>query len=91
MVEANPLKTEYPSGSLHPEGSTMNTEKVKDEIGTNVYHITADSKVPLHKHRKHDELFYCLKGSGFGVREEGEGELSVGQCFVARAGTMHSL
>lgn len=69
----------------------MDTEKVKEEIGTNVYHITAESNVPLHKHNRKDEVFYCIKGSGYGVREKGEEKLSVGQSFIARAGTRHSL
>lgn len=37
------------------------------------------------------KIFYCIKGSGFGVLEDGEIELSVGQAFIAPARTLHSL
>ncbi|MHC4554813.1 MAG: cupin domain-containing protein, partial [Planctomycetota bacterium] len=48
-------------------------------------------KVPLHKHDDKDEIFYCIKGSGFGVLEDKEVELTVGKAFVVPAGTLHSV
>lgn len=63
----------------------------KESIETNVYHIPSEAIVPLHEHKEHDEIFYCIKGSGFGVLEYGEVELTVGKLFMAPAGTMHSL
>ena len=38
----------------------MDIEKIKDSIVTNVYHIDASKKVPLHKHNNSDELFYYV-------------------------------
>ncbi|WHH59943.1 cupin domain-containing protein [Petroclostridium sp. X23] len=69
----------------------MDIELVRSSIVSNVYHIDAAKKVPLHKHDKSDELFYCIAGSGFGVLENGEIELTVGKVFTVTAGTMHSL
>ena len=69
----------------------MDLNSVKESIVTKVYHLTSDTKVPLHKHDKQDEIFYCIKGSGFGVLENGEVELSAGKAFIVPAGTMHSL
>lgn len=69
----------------------MDIEKIKDGIVTNVYHIDANKKVPLHKHNNSDELFYCISGCGFGVLEDSELELTIGKVFVVPAGTMHSL
>ena len=69
----------------------MDLDAIKKSIVTKVYHIDSDTKVPLHKHAKQDEIFYCIKGSGFGVSEDGEVELKVGDSFVASAGTPHSL
>lgn len=63
----------------------------KESIETHVYHIPSDTIVALHEHQEHDEIFYCIKGSGFGVLEDGEVELTVGKLFLAPAGTMHSL
>ncbi|MFC1809687.1 hypothetical protein ACFL3D_06220 [Candidatus Omnitrophota bacterium] len=37
------------------------------------------------------KIFYCIKGSGFGVLEDGEIELNVGKAFIVQSGTMHSL
>ena len=45
----------------------------------NVYHLTSDTNVPLHKHETKDEMFYCVKGSGFDVLEDKEVELTVGK------------
>ena len=56
-----------------------------------MYHIPSDKKVPLHKHADQDEIFYCIKGSGFGVLEDSEVELNVGVSFTVPAGTMHSV
>jgi mannose-6-phosphate isomerase-like protein (cupin superfamily) len=69
----------------------MNIEEYKNKIVTNVYHITKESNVSLHKHPKHDEVFYCVKGTGFGVFENEETELNVGNEFIVPAGVMHSL
>ena len=69
----------------------MDLDSIKETIITKVYHITPDMKVPLHKHEDKDEIFYCIKGSGFGVLENNEVELHVGQAFIVPAGTMHSL
>jgi len=63
----------------------MDLNSIKESIVTKVYHLTSDTKVPLHKHAEQDEIFYCLKGSGFGVLEGGEVELSVGKAFIATA------
>jgi len=69
----------------------MDLEEIKSNIKTNVYHITADKKVALHKHAHHDELFYCINGCGYGVLEENEIELKVGEVFNVPAGTLHAL
>ena len=69
----------------------MDLNAIKEAIVTNVYHIPSDKEVPLHKHDDKDEIFYCIKGSGFGVLEESEVALTVGESFIAPAGTMHSL
>ncbi|PKL82558.1 MAG: cupin [Ignavibacteriae bacterium HGW-Ignavibacteriae-3] len=69
----------------------MNLEEYKNKIVTNVYHITSESNVALHKHPKHDEIFYCVRGSGFGVLDTGEFELYVGKEFIVPAGSLHSL
>jgi quercetin dioxygenase-like cupin family protein len=69
----------------------MKTEQVKGSIVTNVYHISSDENIPLHGHLTQDEVFYCIKGSGFGVLESGEEELSVGKAFIVKSGIKHSL
>ena len=69
----------------------MDTNSIKESIETKVYHLTSETKVPLHKHDEKDEIFYCIKGSGFGVLENGEEELTVGKAFIVPAGIMHSL
>ncbi len=69
----------------------MNLKLIKEAIETKVYHIPHDKKVPLHSHEDQDEVFYCIKGSGFGISEDGEVELNVGDTFVAPAGTLHSM
>ena len=43
----------------------MDLKLFKDNIVVNVYHIDSNKIVPLHKHPKHDEVFYCIKGNGF--------------------------
>ena len=70
---------------------TVDLNLLKESIVTKVHHLTSDNKVPLHKHEKQDEIFYCIKGSGFGVLEDEEVELTVGESFIVPAGTMHSL
>ena len=69
----------------------MDLNVIKESIVTKVYHINSETKVPLHKHDKQDEIFYCMEGSGFGVLEDGQVELNVGKAFIVPAGTMHSL
>ena len=69
----------------------MDLNIIKEAIETKVYHIPSDLKVPLHEHLAHDEVFYCIKGSGFGVLEDKEVELKVGDAFIAPAGSMHSI
>lgn len=69
----------------------MDLQNIKESIVTNVYHIDAQKKVALHKHPKHDEIFYCIKGEGFGVLEDREIELSVGKEFIVPAEKMHAL
>lgn len=69
----------------------MDLEDIKGSVVTNVYHIPADKIVKLHQHPKHDEIFYCIKGKGFGVLLESDVELEVGKAFIVPAGTMHAL
>ena len=69
----------------------MDLESFKESIVKKVYHLNSDKKVPLHKHVGQDEIFYCVKGSGFGVLEDKEVELNVGKAFIVPAGVMHTL
>lgn len=69
----------------------MDIEDFKKKIAVNVYFINSDKKVPLHKHSEHDEVFYCVKGSGYGVFEDEEVPLEVGKAFIVPADKMHSL
>ena len=69
----------------------MDLDSIKDAIATKVYHLTSDTNVPLHKHDDKDELFYCIKGSGLGVLEDLEMEMTVGKAFIVPAGIMHTL
>lgn len=69
----------------------MDLENIKASVVTNVYHINAEKNVPLHKHPKNDEIFYCIKGEGFGVLEDGEVHLTAGKAFIVPAGVMHAL
>lgn len=69
----------------------MDLEKIKESVVTNVYHIPVDKKVALHKHPNHDEIFYCIKGEGFGVLEDSNVQLTVGKAFIVPAGVMHAL
>lgn len=69
----------------------MDKEIINSKIIKNVYHITSESNVALHKHQKYDEVFYCINGNGFGVLENEEQELSVGKVFIVKESTMHSL
>jgi len=69
----------------------MDLKSVKDNIVVNVYHIDSNKKVPLHKHPKHDEVFYCIKGQGYGVFENEKIELTVGKAFIVPAGMLHSM
>lgn len=76
---------------MHLKRNKMDIELLKSNIKSNVYHITKDKVVALHKHQKYDEVFYCLKGKGFGVLENQEKELNVSDVFVVRENTMHAL
>lgn len=69
----------------------MDLNLIKESIITNVYHITSEMKVPMHLHRDQDEIFYCINGSGYGISEDGEVKLEVGDSFTAHAGKLHSL
>jgi quercetin dioxygenase-like cupin family protein len=69
----------------------MDKESINSQIIKNVYHISSESNVALHKHLKFDEVFYCIKGKGYGVLENEEKELSVGKVFIVKENTMHSL
>lgn len=69
----------------------MDLQNIKERLITNVYHIDAQKDVALHKHPKHDEIFYCIKGEGFGVLEHEEMKLTVGKAFIVPAGVMHSI
>ena len=69
----------------------MDLQLFKDNIVVKFYHIDSNKKVPLHKHPKHDEVFYCVKGDGFGVLEGSKVELTVGKAFIVPAGTLHSM
>jgi len=68
---------------LSEEEISMDLNAIKESIVTKVYHVNSDTKVPLHNHADKDEIFYCMKGSGYGVLEGKEVELTVG--------TKHSL
>ncbi len=69
----------------------MDLKSIKESIVNHVYHIPSERKVPLHKHDRQDEIFYCIKGSGYGVLEDSEVELNIGNAFIVPAGTPHSL
>lgn len=69
----------------------MDINQIKEAIVKNVYHIDAAKKVPLHKHDRHNEIFYCIAGEGFGVLEDREITLTVGEIFHVTAGTLHAL
>jgi quercetin dioxygenase-like cupin family protein len=69
----------------------MDLEVIKSETVTSVYHIQSDKKVALHSHKNHNELFYCIKGEGFGILENEEITLTKGKVFVVPAGTLHAL
>ena len=69
----------------------MNTDNLKDNIVTNVYYIDAQKNVAIHKHDNHNEIFYCVKGSGYGILEDSEIILKVGDVFNVKAKEMHSL
>ena len=69
----------------------MDINQIKEAIVKNVYHIDAAKKVPLHKHDKHNEIFYCIAGEGCGVLEDREFTLTVGEIFHVTAGVLHAL
>jgi quercetin dioxygenase-like cupin family protein len=69
----------------------MDIKDFKEKIVVNVYYINRDKKVPLHKHTEHDEVFYCVKGKGYGLFEDEEIPLEIGKAFIVPAGRMHAL
>jgi quercetin dioxygenase-like cupin family protein len=69
----------------------MDLDQIKKTIVNNVYHISKSKNVALHRHDKQDEIFYCIKGQGFGVLENSEIELTIGKEFIVPAGVMHAL
>ncbi len=69
----------------------MDKELINSKIRTNVYHIISEKIVALHKHQNYDEIFYCIKGNGFGVLENEEKEMNVGDHFIVKENTMHAL
>ena len=69
----------------------MDLKAIKESFKINVYHLTSDKEIPMHKHDGKDEIFYCIKGSGVGVLEDGEVELNVGKAFIVPAGVMHTV
>jgi mannose-6-phosphate isomerase-like protein (cupin superfamily) len=69
----------------------MDVEKFGEAVIHRVYRIPAGRKVPLHQHPNHDEVFFCVKGSGVGVLGEMEFPLTPGTAFVVPAGTLHTL
>ena len=69
----------------------MEKEFLKSKIKTNLYQIVPDSNVALHKHKGYDEIFYCLKGQGFGILEDKENKMNVGDTFIVKENTMHAL
>ncbi|MBN7574856.1 MULTISPECIES: cupin domain-containing protein [Clostridium] len=69
----------------------MDLESIKDSIVKNIYHISEGQEVELYNHLEYDEVFYCIKGEGFGVLDDSEIELRVGKPFVVPAGVLHSL
>jgi len=81
----------YPQPHKGLSSNILYKLKSEKNIETKAYHLTSETNVPLHKHDDKDEIFYCIKGSGFGLLEDGQEELTVGKAFIVRAGTMHSL
>jgi bacterioferritin-associated ferredoxin/mannose-6-phosphate isomerase-like protein (cupin superfamily) len=77
--------------SLGIKSGNMDLKTLKEAIETKVYYIPSDVEVPLHEHATQDEVFYCIKGSGFGVLADEEVALKEGDTFVAPAGKMHSI
>lgn len=69
----------------------MDIQAIKDSILVNVYSIDSNRTVPFHKHDKHDEIFYCVKGEGYGVLDDNKVNLSAGKVFIVPAGRMHTM
>jgi len=87
-MEPNDIK-EKMSMTARKEG--IDLKAVQEGSETKVYCIIPEMKVPLHAHASQDEVFYCIKGTGFGIAEDREVPLAQGEVFVAPAGMMHSL
>jgi len=90
-INPRDFRTENRNNDNWIKKGTIDLDFVKEGIETNVYHISSEDVPLLHKHEGHDEIFYCVKGSGFGVYEDGEVNLNVGDSFIIPAGGMHSL
>ncbi len=69
----------------------MDLDLIKEKVKVNVYHIPKEKVVAMHQHPRHDEVFYCIKGTGYGVLEDSEVFLEHGKAFIVKAGTMHAL
>ncbi len=70
----------------------MDLQILKTLVKTNIYHINSIKEVPFHRHSETDEIFYCIKGEGYGLLEDGsEHKLTVGKAFIVPAGVKHSL
>jgi len=69
----------------------LDLDLIKDSLETKVYHISADSVVPIHNHYGHDEVFYCLTGKGTCLLDDHVLEVEGGISFVVKAGEKHTL
>lgn len=68
----------------------LNIEELKEKVVKNVYHMSK-RQGQLHAHKNHDEVFYCISGSGYGVLESEKVELTVGKTFTVPAGINHTI
>jgi len=85
-------KASSPQEYLKKVYTTVNDMySIEKAIEIDVYHIHPGKNVPLHTHSDLNEVFYCIKGSGFGVFENEEIALKSGETFIAPAGKLHTL
>jgi len=66
-------------------------DHIEAGMENNLYYISPQAVVPLHSHSEMDEIFYCVKGSGYAVLEHEERDLKAGETFIAHANVLHSL